>query len=111
MCSDSKNNKQIKKFMKTVIMTVIAILVILMVAGLNIKTDPFKIEFKNWQTLVGWTIIVIGVSFLTVTSDMKTAKKYYQEGYKAGITEFTSELEKELGKSFKLESDARITKE
>lgn len=55
-------------------------------AGLHIETNPFRIRFESWLTLLGWVVIAVGVSLITAGQ--------YEKGLNRG-TEITIEtLEK-----------------
>ena len=53
--------------MKTIIVTIIVgILFFLWLSEVNITLKPFSISLPAWRKAVGWTLIVIGISYVSI---------------------------------------------
>ncbi len=73
--------------MKTTITIILILAATLYAAGLHIETNPFRIRFESWLSLLGWVIIAVGVSLITAGQ--------YEKGLKRG-SEITTKIFKEL---------------
>lgn len=52
--------------MKTIIISILCIILLMYSSGLTIKLSPFKILLPNWMVLVGSILIIIGICFINV---------------------------------------------
>lgn len=82
--------------MKTVFYIIVILVALFYALGTKIQFKPFKIEFTNWVDVIGWIIIIVGVSILIIHASVKTGEEYYVKGYKQGAEDFKTELLKEV---------------
>lgn len=86
--------------MKTTITIILMIAAALYAAGLHIETNPFRIRFESWLTLLGWVVIAVGVSLITAGE--------YEKGLKRG-RDITTEILEELATKNQQDNERKQT--
>lgn len=82
--------------MKTVFYIIVILIALFYALGTKIEFKPFKIEFTNWVSVIGWILLFVGVLVLTTHSAIKSGEEYYIKGYKQGAEDLRTELLNEI---------------
>ena len=77
--------------MKTIIGCTLLVLFVLFMGRTEISFSPFYIRMPGWQNVVGWFLLLIGISFLC--NDAR------QKGYEEGL-EDAFDIVEEVNKSY-----------
>ena len=87
------------KIMVTIITIILVIVWLFLLAGTTITFKPFSFSMPNWMNMVGWVLLLLGITFLGVNENLKG----YKEGYKKGSDD-AIELVKQVNKEKPVET-------
>jgi len=90
------------KMAGNVIIVLIIIFVFFYMANTEIHFSPFSIKVKHLFYAIGWLLIVIGISFISMD--------YRKRGFDEGKQEIIYQLEKKLDSSEKVQTEPQTLK-
>lgn len=68
--------------MKTALFLIAIVILFLLVSGISIKLNPFKVTLHDWKLGVGWLLVVIGLTMVTAYHTEKAEINGYKQAIK-----------------------------